>query len=65
MSTQPLKKPITVEEVTEYEEGNKPSQNIRGIKRVRYLRLVHNDTTEMCACRCIGHCSCDCDRKTF
>jgi hypothetical protein len=34
----------------------------RKYKKVVKLRLVHNDVTEACACRCISHCSCDCDR---
>lgn len=31
-------------------------------KKVVKLRLVHNDVAEACACRCVSHCSCDCDR---
>lgn len=64
MSALPLRKEQLIDH--DISEKEKIIQtNLKGIKKVHHLKLVHNDNTEMCGCRCIGHCSCDCDRKTF
>ena len=65
IATQPLKTSFTGPLINVSDEYHKRSQKCSGIKKVRYLKLAHNDVTAVCSCRCVGYCSCDCDRKTF
>lgn len=37
----------------------------KDILKVVEIDVEPNNPTEACSCRCVGHCSCDCDRVTL
>lgn len=48
---------------TTLEHLDAPGAN--GIRNAFRIKLIHNDSDESEGCRCISHCTCDCDRKTL
>lgn len=53
-----IKRPIDVE----VEVGDEQDMEAKIYSSVT-IDLEYNDCIEACGCRCVNHCSCDCDRK--